>query len=146
MVDTVVDILLVEDREEDAEMALMALEEQHISNTVKWVKDGQEALDYLFAKGQYAERESRIRPKVVLLDLKMPKVGGLEVLRQLRENPHTKDIPVVILTTSKDDGDLKKAYAYGANSYIVKPVDFVQFSSAIRDLGLYWVVLNQPPI
>ena len=146
MVNTVVDILLVEDREEDAEMALMALEEQHISNTIKWVKDGQEALDYLFANGKYAERKNSMRPRVVLLDLKMPKVGGLEVLQQLRDDPRTKDIPVVILTTSKDDGDLKTAYAYGANSYIVKPVDFVQFSSAIRDLGLYWVVLNQPPI
>ncbi len=140
-----VDILLVEDREEDAEMAMIALHDHRLSNRIKWVKDGQEALDYLYGMGEYKDVDTTTRPKVVLLDLKMPKVDGLEVLRQIRSADKTKTMPVVVLTTSKEDKDVETAYELGANSYIVKPVDFDQFTKSIREIGMYWVVVNQPP-
>lgn len=136
-------ILLVEDNASDEELTLRALRKSNITNTVIVVRDGAAALDYLFARGPYAERDSNDTPQVVLLDLNLPRLSGLEVLRALREDPRTRLLPVVILTSSKQDRDLVEGYQLGANSYIVKPVDFVQFSDAIRQLGLYWLLLNQ---
>lgn len=145
MNDNAVDILLVEDRAEDAELTMMALEQHHMSNKIIWVKDGQEALDYLFCKGQYADRVDTAIPKLVLLDLNMPKVGGIEVLKQIRNNPVTKKITVVILTTSKEEYDISTAYEIGVNSYIVKPVQFSDFTETVKNLGMYWLLLNQHP-
>lgn len=136
-------ILLVEDNSSDEELTLRALRRSNIQNTVEVVRDGAAALDYLFARGPYAERDVEDTPQVVLLDLNLPKVSGLEVLRAVRADPRTRLLPVVILTSSKQDQDLVDGYHLGANSYIVKPVDFVQFADAIRQLGLYWLVLNQ---
>lgn len=136
-------ILLVEDNSSDEELTLRALKKSNIQNTVEVVRDGAAALDYLFARGPYATRDVEDTPQVVLLDLNLPKVSGLEVLRAVRADPRTRLLPVVILTSSKQDQDLVDGYHLGANSYIVKPVDFVQFADAIRQLGLYWLVLNQ---
>lgn len=140
-------ILLVEDNSSDEELTLRALKKSNIKNAVDVVRDGAAALDYLFARGDFSERDPEDTPQVVLLDLNLPKLSGLEVLRALRGDPRTRLLPVVILTSSKQDRDLVEGYQLGANSYIVKPVDFVQFSEAIRQLGLYWLVLNQkaPP-
>lgn len=146
MVEKIVDILLVEDRPEDAELAMMALSDNHLCNNLKWVKDGQEALDFLYAKNEYADRVNCKRPKLVLLDLKMPKVDGIEVLRKIRETPSTKTLPVVVLTTSNEENDIVEAYGLGVNSYIVKPVDFDGFIKSVNDLGFYWLLLNEPPI
>jgi two-component system response regulator len=132
-------ILLVEDDPDDAELAVMALRENHLVNEIKQVWDGEEALQFLFH-----EPESPL-PHLVLLDLKLPKIGGLEVLRQLRSNPRTRRLPVVILTSSDEDKDLTASYDLGVNSYIRKPVDFDQFRECVRQLGLYWLVLNEPP-
>ena len=145
MIDKIIDILLVEDRAEDAELAMMALTENNLANKIKWVKDGQEALDFLFAQGEYECREGSPRPKLMLLDLKMPKVGGIEVLREIRKNPKTKTLPVVVLTTSKEDKDIIEAYNLGVNSYIPKPVGFDNFLKSVRDLGFYWLLLNEGP-
>jgi two-component system, response regulator len=140
-------ILLVEDNRSDEELTLRALNKHNISNQVIVVRDGAAALDYLFGRGAHAGRDTEALPQVVLLDLNLPKVGGLEVLRAIRGDERTKLLPVVILTSSKEDSDLASGYASGANSYIVKPVDFTQFAEAVRQLGLYWLVLNQrPPI
>jgi two-component system, response regulator len=138
-------ILLVEDNSSDEELTLRALRKSHISNEVVVVRDGAEALDYLFARGTYADRDPTDLPQVVLLDLNLPKIGGLEVLQRIREDERTRLMPVVILTSSQEDRDLAAGYARGANSYVVKPVDFTQFADAVRQLGLYWLVLNQPP-
>jgi two-component system response regulator len=138
-------ILLVEDRAQDEKLTLRALKQHNIMNTVVVARDGAEALDYLFTKGAHAGRNPNELPQIVLLDLNLPKIGGLDVLRQIRAEPKTKMLPVVILTASKEETDLVSGYSLGANSYIVKPVDFVQFSDAVRQLGLYWLVLNQPP-
>ncbi len=138
------DILLVEDNSTDMELTIRSLRSHHIANTINVVRDGAEALEFIFCRGKYAERQREDRPKVVLLDLKLPKVDGLEVLRQIKNDPETKMIPVVVLTSSREDRDLVESYRLGVNSYIVKPVDFVQFSDAIRQLGLYWLLLNQP--
>jgi two-component system response regulator len=138
-------ILLVEDSSIDEELTLRALRKSNISNKVVVARDGAEALDYLFARGAYAGRDVRDLPQVVLLDLNLPKLGGLEVLRMIRAEEATKLLPVVILTSSKEDKDLLTGYASGANSYVVKPVDFTQFADAVRQLGLYWLVLNQLP-
>lgn len=138
-------ILLVEDSASDEALALRALEKAHILNQVVVARDGAGALDFLFARGVYAERDASDLPQVVLLDVNLPKIGGLEVLRQIRADQHLRSLPVVILTSSKEDGDILNGYGLGANSYIVKPVDFVQFSDAVRQLGLYWLVLNQTP-
>ena len=138
-------ILLVEDNGSDEELTLRALRKGNIVNRVVVARDGAEALDYLFARGAHAGRNARDLPQVVLLDLNLPKLGGLEVLRAIRADERTKVLPVVILTSSREDRDLVGGYSAGANSYIVKPVDFTQFSDAVRQLGLYWLVLNQPP-
>jgi two-component system response regulator len=138
-------ILLVEDNPDDVDLTLRALKKHNVQNDVVVVRDGAEALDYLFVTGNYASRDNDIMPAVILLDLKLPKIDGLEVLRRIRADERTKLLPVVILTSSKEEQDLVNGYKLGANSYIRKPVDFVQFSEAIRQLGLYWLILNEPP-
>ena len=138
-------ILLVEDNVDDEALTRRALKKNNILNEVVAAHDGVEALDYLFARGVHSNRDLSIMPSVVLLDLKLPKVDGLEVLRELRSNARTKMLPVVILTSSKEEQDLIKGYSLGANSYIRKPVDFGQFTEAVRQLGLYWLVLNEAP-
>jgi CheY-like chemotaxis protein len=138
-------ILLVEDNADDEELTLRALKKSNIMNRVVVARDGAEALDYLFVRGDHATRDPAETPQVILLDLKLPKVDGLEVLRQLRADSRTRLYPVVILTSSKEEQDILRGYDLGANSYIQKPVDFTQFVEAVRQLGLYWLVLNQPP-
>ena len=138
-------ILLVEDNPDDVELTLRSLKKHNISNEVVVVHDGAEALEYLFAAGAYAGRDASIIPAVILLDLKLPKVDGLEVLRRLRADERTKLTPVVILTSSKEEQDVVNSYKLGANSYVRKPVDFTQFVEAARQLGLYWLVINEPP-
>ncbi len=138
-------ILLVEDDPDDVELTLRALKKNNIGNEVVTVGDGQQALDYLFARGAYADRNPAELPLVVLLDLKLPKVDGLQVLKQVRENERTRYLPVVILTSSNEESDLANGYRLGANSYIRKPVDFVQFVDAVRQMGLYWLILNEAP-
>ena len=140
-----VEILLVEDNPNDAELTIRALKKQHLANNLVRVKDGEEALDFVFATGPYAGRKIENGPKVILLDLKLPKVDGLEVLRRLKSDDRTKIIPVVVLTSSKEEQDVVNSYKLGVNSYILKPVDFEKFSNAVIDLGLYWLLLNQPP-
>ena len=142
--DRAVEILLVEDSDEDAELTMRTLKKQKLTNQLYRVADGAEALDFLFSRGAYTNRQDAAPPRVVLLDLKLPKVNGLEVLRALKENPATKTIPVVVMTSSKEDRDLKEAYALGVNSYIVKPVEFDKFVKAVETLGMYWVLLNEP--
>ncbi len=138
-------ILLVEDNPDDEALTLRALKKNNIMNEVVVAHDGAEALDYLFFRGAHANRDPRAQPALTLLDLKLPKVDGLEVLRQIRANPSTQLMPVVILTSSREEQDLINGYRLGANSYIRKPVDFAQFMDAVRNLGLYWLVLNEPP-
>ena len=138
-------ILQVEDNPDDVELTLRAFKNNHIQNEVVVVRDGAEALDYLFGTGAYASRAIDIAPAVILLDLKLPKIDGLEVLRRIRADERTKLFPVIILTSSKEEQDLVSSYKLGANSYIRKPVDFVKFSEAIKLLGLYWLLLNEPP-
>lgn len=138
-------ILLVEDNADDEVLTRRALRKNNIGNELVVARDGAEALDYLFATGEYEGRDLSVMPQVILLDLKLPKVDGLEVLRRLRADERTKLLPVVILTSSKEQQDLVDGYGYGANSYIRKPVDFAQFLEAVRQLGLYWLVLNETP-
>lgn len=140
-----VEILLVEDNAHDAEMTIMALEENNLSNHLVWLKDGREALDFIFAEGKYANRDVKMLPKVLLLDLKLPKVGGLDVLREIRADSRTELMPVVVLTSSKEDKDIIDSYELGVNSYIVKPVDFDKFAQSVKEVGYYWVLTNQPP-
>ena len=137
-----VEILLVEDNPDDVQLTMHAFKRYHISNSVHVVGDGAEALEFLFGTGAYTGREGT--PKLILLDLKLPKVSGIEVLRQVKEDSRTRKIPVVMLTSSREDTDIDKCYDLGVNSYIVKPVDFAQFGEATRQLGLYWLLLNQP--
>ena len=137
-------ILLVEDNPDDVALTLRALNKNNIANEVIVAKDGVEALDYLFGEGAYAGRDATRVPAVILLDLKLPRIDGLEVLERLRKDERTKFAPVVVLTSSKEEQDLVRSYKLGANSYIRKPVDFIQFSEAVRQLGLYWLVLNEP--
>ncbi len=138
-------ILLVEDNPDDEALTLRALKKNNILNPVTIVRDGAEALDYLFCQGVYAGRDASRQPAVTLLDLKLPKVDGLEVLKRLRADQRTRLLPVVILTSSKEEQDLVSGYSLGANSYIRKPVDFTQFMEAIRQVGLYWLMMNEPP-
>jgi CheY-like chemotaxis protein len=138
-------ILLVEDNPDDIALTLRALKKNNIANKVTVARDGEEALEYLTATGRYAGRAATDRPEVVLLDLKLPRAGGLEVLRAIRANPRTRLLPVVVLTSSSEERDIIASYDLGANSYIRKPVDFNQFVEAVRELGLYWLVLNQAP-
>ena len=138
-------ILLVEDNRDDEALTMRAFQRNKIGNPVVCVRDGQEALDWLFGEGKYAGRNPSDLPSVVLLDLKLPKVDGLQVLRRVREHPATRLTPIVILTSSREDRDRLEGYSLGANSYIQKPVDFEQFVDSIRQLGLYWLVLNEPP-
>jgi two-component system response regulator len=138
-------ILLVEDNPDDQELTLRALKANNILNEVVMAQDGAEALDYLFGEGSYAGRDLAVMPQVVLLDLKLPKLDGLEVLQRMRADERTRLVPVVILTSSKEERDLVNGYRSGANSYVRKPVDFAEFREAVRQLGLYWLLLNEPP-
>ncbi|MDZ7762813.1 MAG: response regulator [Melioribacteraceae bacterium] len=141
-----VEILIVEDNPNDAEMAIRAFKKSKLTNNVLVVEDGEEALDFIFRKGKYSERNSDSSPRMILLDLKLPKVDGLEVLKEIKSNPETKMIPVIVLTSSKEESDIVESYKLGVNSYIVKPVDFDKFVDAVRNLGLYWLLLNESPI
>jgi CheY-like chemotaxis protein len=137
-----VQILLVEDSVQDAELTRRALKRSHVANDVAWVRDGVEALEYLFCEGSYAGRDSG-QPKLVLLDMKMPRMDGLQVLGKLKADPRTRTIPVVMLTSSREERDLVQSYSLGVNSYIVKPVDFEQFADVVSQVGMYWVLANQ---
>jgi CheY-like chemotaxis protein len=141
-----VEILLVEDNPNDAEMAIRALRKNSIANHMVHVLDGEAALDFIFARGAYSGRDVESGPKVILLDLKLPKVDGLEVLKAVKSDPRTKIIPVIVLTSSSEEKDIIESYRLGVNSYIVKPVDFDKFVEAIKGLGFYWLLLNQSPI
>jgi two-component system, response regulator len=140
------DILLVEDNQDDVDLALHALKREKLANNIFVVRDGEEALDFLFCRSAFTHRSFDNPPKLVLLDLKLPKVDGMEVLRQAKSDPRTKTIPVVIMTSSKEERDLVAGYNLGANSYIQKPVDFDQFRETVKSVGLYWLIVNQPPI
>jgi two-component system response regulator len=143
--DKLVEILLVEDNPSDVQLTLHALARNKLANQIHVVRDGAEALDFLFSTGQYADRIAQRNPRVVLLDLKLPLVDGMEVLRRMKEEPRTRSIPVVVLTSSREERDIVESYQLGVNSYIVKPVDFEQFTESVRQLGFYWALLNQPP-
>lgn len=140
-----VEILLVEDNSADAELTLHALKQNGLINKIHTVRDGAEALDFLFCRGKYADREFSHAPRVVLLDIKLPKVDGIEVLRAVKNDPRTRTIPVVILTSSREDRDRLNGYALGVNSYLQKPVDFDSFREMVKQLGMYWMVVNVPP-
>lgn len=139
-------ILLVEDNPDDIELTKTALKKEKVINNLDVVRDGQEALDWLFCEGDYSGRNEAVKPTLILLDLRLPKIEGLEVLKQIRNDHRTKLLPVVILTSSREEVDIIRSYELGANSYIRKPVDFNQFSKAVRELGLYWLVLNESPV
>jgi two-component system, response regulator len=139
-----VEILLVEDSRADAEMTLRTLKKKGIANNVEWVRDGVEALEYLFCEGQYAGRGNG-HPKMVLLDLKMPRMDGLQVLQRMREDPRTRLIPVVMMTSSREEGDLLESYQRGVNSFVVKPVDFAEFAETVAQVGMYWMIANEAP-
>jgi len=142
---TVVDILLVEDNPTDAELCIRALKKHSLANNLIWLKDGEEALEFLFATGRHKARGIENRPKVVLLDLRLPKVDGLEVLRKVKADERTRIIPIVVLTSSKEDRDVAESYKLGVNSFISKPVGFEEFADVVGRLGLYWLVVNRPP-
>lgn len=144
MVDHPIEILLIEDNLNDAELTIRALKKNHLSNAITHVHDGVEAIEYLFATGRYARRNIAERPRLILLDIKMPKVDGFEVLQKIKADGLMRKIPVVMLTSSKEDQDIERCYALGVNSYVVKPVDFTVFYKAVSDLGFYWMLLNQP--
>ena len=140
------DILLVEDNQDDRDLALHTLKREKLANNILVVRDGEEALDFIFCRGAFTHRSFDHPPKLVLLDLKLPKVDGMEVLKQIKADSRTKVIPVVIMTSSKEERDLVASYHLGANSYIQKPVDFEQFRETVKTVGLYWLVINQPPV
>jgi len=139
-----VEILLVEDNPEDLELTERALRKANLTNSIQVVRDGAEALEFLFCEGGYSSRKIEDSPKIILLDLKLPKIDGLQVLKRIKSDPRTKSIPVVVLTSSKEQNDVVKSYDVGVNSYIVKPVNFERFASAVRDVGMYWLLLNHP--
>jgi two-component system response regulator len=142
---TPIDILLVEDNATDAELCIRALKKHNLANRLFWVKDGAEALDFLYGRGQYASRETENRPKVILLDLRMPKVDGREVIRIVKGDERLKTIPIVVLTSSKDDHEIGDCYRLGANSFVTKPVEFDAFANAVAQLGMFWMLINKPP-
>jgi CheY-like chemotaxis protein len=141
-----VEILLVEDNPTDAELCIRALKKNNLANSLVWTKDGAEALDFLFATDAYSDRSVTCPPKVVLLDLRLPKVDGMEVLRRVKADERTRLIPVVVLTSSKEDRDIAESYQLGVNSYISKPVEFDAFAKTVSELGLYWLLVNRPPV
>lgn len=143
---SVVDILLVEDNPQDADLMIRSLKKFNLANNLYVVEDGAEALDFIFSKGKYRERDVANPPKVVFLDLKLPKLNGLEVLRQVKGDERTRRIPVVVVTSSREDPDIQSAYSLGANSYVIKPVEFESFAECVSKLGLYWLLVNQPPL
>jgi len=145
MQDSIVDILLVEDNPNDAELAIRALNKNHLANRIQWVKDGEQALDYIFYRGEFTNRRREL-PRVVLLDLRLPKLDGIEVLTAIRNNEETKSIPVVVLTSSKEERDLVETYKLGVNSFVAKPVAFDEFVHTVAELGLYWVLVNRVPL
>jgi CheY-like chemotaxis protein len=145
MEDNIVEILMIEDTEADAELAIRALRKRGFANHLVWVKDGAEALEFIFCTGAYAGRNVENRPKVVLLDLRLPKVSGIEVLHRMKADDRTKGIPVVVLTSSKEEVDLEECYRLGVNSYISKPVEFDEFARVVGELGLYWLLVNKLP-
>ena len=145
MTDQSVDILLVEDNPDDVVLTMHSFQQANFANTVHIARDGAEALEYIFCTGRYATRSIDDRPKVVLLDLKLPLVDGLEVLRRMKNDPRTAQLPVVVLTSSREERDIVESYGLGVNSYIVKPVDFEQFAAAVSTVGMYWLLLNQQP-
>jgi CheY-like chemotaxis protein len=140
-----VEILLVEDDPQDLELALRALRKGNLTNRIEVVRDGAKAMEFIFSEGEYAGRHLENGPKVILLDLKLPKVDGLEVLRRLKSDERTKSIPIVVLTSSKENSDVSESYRLGVNSYLVKPVNFESFVAAVQNFGMYWLLLNQPP-
>ena len=140
-----VEILLAEDEPSDADLCMRALQRKKVTNRIVWVRDGAEALDFLFARGPYASRTGTDRPRLLLLDIKMPKIDGFEVLRQIRADERLATMPVVIMTSSSEERDIAQGYHLGANSYVTKPVDFASFQQAVEDVGLYWTVLNKVP-
>lgn len=146
MTQNIIEILLVEDNPRDVEMTLRALRKRNLANKVQVVTDGAEALDFLFARGKYSGRDKASGPKVVMLDLKLPKISGLEVLKKIKSEESTKIIPVVVLTSSQEEKDLIESYKLGVNSYIIKPIDFDKFLDSVGQLGLYWLLINKPPV
>jgi CheY-like chemotaxis protein len=140
-----VEILIVEDTLQDLELALRALKKAHLANRIHVARDGEEAMDFIFCEGAHSGRKLQDGPKVILLDLKLPKVDGLEVLRRVKADPRTQSIPVIVLTTSKEQRDVVESYRLGVNSYIVKPVNFERFAAAVENLGMYWLLLNHSP-
>lgn len=145
MIHGTVEILLVEDSDADAELTIRALRREKIGNRIEHVADGEEALDFLFGRGRFTGRASSPAPRLVLLDLKMPRVSGLEVLEQIKKDPRTRSIPVVIMTSSREEMDVAQSYALGANSYVQKPVGFEEFREMVKQLGMYWMVTNEAP-
>lgn len=141
----VVDILLIEDNHHEAELTIRSLKKHKLANSLLHIDDGEEALDYIFSKGKFSHHSTPVNPKLILLDLKLPKVDGLEILRQIKSNDLTRTIPVVILTSSREEKDIIEGYKLGVNSYIVKPVNFESFMEAVAELGMYWMLLNQNP-
>ena len=144
-IDSSVDILMVEDNADDEALTLHELRKYHLTNRIQVVRDGQEALEYVFCTGRYATRDIKDQPHVILLDIKLPLIDGLEVLRRIKQDQRTRTVPVVMLTSSREERDLIESYRLGVNSYIVKPVDFDQFKESARTLGMYWLLLNKPP-
>ncbi len=144
-IDSSVDILMVEDNADDEALTLHELRKYHLTNRIQVVRDGQEALEYVFCTGRYATRDIKDQPHVILLDIKLPLIDGLEVLRRIKQDQRTRTVPVVMLTSSREERDLIESYRLGVNSYIVKPVDFDQFKESARSLGMYWLLLNRPP-
>jgi two-component system, response regulator len=142
---SIVEILLVEDNPDDLQLSLRALQKAKLANHIQIARDGEEALQFIFCEGPFAGRKMTDGPKVVLLDLKLPKVDGMEVLQRIKADPRTRSIPVTVLTSSKEQADVVETYKLGVNSYIVKPVNFERFAAAVHDLGMYWLLLNQPP-
>ena len=140
-----IEILFIEDNPHEAELTIRSLKKHNLANTLKHVDDGAEALDFIFATGVYADREFSPNPKLIILDLKLPKIDGLEILRKIKSDQRTQSIPVAVLTSSKEEKDIIESYKLGVNSYIVKPVNFESFSKAVAELGLYWIILNQSP-